>query len=169
MTKFFYVLIAVTLAFSAQANTSDFDSFIGCYETRKIDGKFPSFGDDYASTLSSIEKGESPFFRSLERERLDHVIINLYLGSSGPWNTYHPFVLFPKLGTSSLKDGILLYQMSDDLLFYDNFNPSRVDHHIDLEIKRLDNDHLKGRVSFRSNSRELQGERTFELRPVGCL
>jgi hypothetical protein len=119
-------------------------------------------------TLSSIEAGENPYFRTLDRKRLDHVIVNLYLGSAGSWHSYHPFVLYPKMGTTQIDDEVLTHHMSDDLIFYDNYRPTRVDHHIELEIERIEGQKIKGYVSYRSNSRGTRGKRSFLLKKTVC-
>lgn len=162
------VLVTLTLSLTSLSHAQGLKDYVGCYKTLKIDGQTPNYGTPPEQTLSSIETGENPYFRTLERKRLNHVIVNLYLGSRGDWHSYHPFVLFPEVGTTQIGQGVLTHHMSDDLIFYDNYRPIRVDHNVDLKIERINGKKISGFVSYRSNSRDIQGKRSFLLEKTSC-
>jgi hypothetical protein len=96
------------------------------------------------------------------------VIVNLYLGSTSNWHSYQPFVLFPEMGSTQVDGDVLTHHMSDDLIYYDNYRPTRVDHKIELEIERVESKKIRGYVSFRSSSRDMQVKRSFLLEKTEC-
>lgn len=168
-SKLLLAFASFALCFASVSQAKALKDYAGCYKTIKINGQAPSSGNaPVKKTLSTIETGESQFFRTLDREKLNHVVISLYLGSQGNWHSYHPFVLFPKMGTTQVGQGVLTHQMNEDLFFYDNYRETRVDHRIDFKVERLENQTIKGYVSYHSSSRDMRGKKTFLLEKTSC-
>ena len=165
--RFFSLLISFILLNPAQA--LDFQEIVGCYETKLIDQKVPQYSDRYLRTLSSIESDISPSFSALDQSSLNHVIISLYTGSNGPWDSYHPFVLFPALGVTQSTPDSLSYRMDQDLLLWQNYRQVKVDHFIELNLKKLNEEEIEGSVSFASKHRMMSGQREFRLKRILCF
>lgn len=147
----------------------DFQEIEGCYETLLIDHQIPYYGNRYEKTLTTIEHGISSSFTSITHQSLEHLVINLYTGSSGMWDSYHPFVLFPELGSAVFEDQSITYSMKEDLFFWQNYRPQKVDHSTSLSLKRINEDEVSGIVKFDSQVRGIKGYRQFRLKKVLCI
>lgn len=167
--KFYKFVCLLSIFICSSIYALDLKEIEGCYETQLIDHQVPAYGDRYLRTLSTIERDISPSFSTLDNASLEHLIINLYTGSNGMWDSYHPFVLFPEKGIIQNGDDNLTYSLNEDFLLWNNFRQEKVDHSIELKIKRLSDDIIEGEVRYVSRHRNMSGFRHFKLKRILCF
>ncbi len=152
-------------SYGAQMNWSDLE---GCYESVLIDGKPVEMGPDLQKSLTEIKSGESSVFENLDHSPLNHILLILFTGASGPWYSYHSFVAFPQHGDLSTTRDQLNYTVDADFFLNDRGFRKKVDHYLSIELEQ-DGEYLTGSASFESHIRNMSGERTFKLKRTTCF
>lgn len=151
---------------SASANLLEYQ---GCYLTKLIDGHPPTLSNDPERNLTTIDIAISSVFTDLNQEPLEHFLVSLYTGGEGNWAYYHPFVSFTGLGAWSIQDNSIVYTIDEDLLLWSYQRSLIVDHQLSFKMTRVSSTIIEGAFSFRSDSRNMSGQRTFQIEKTRCL
>lgn len=166
--KYLSLALLLTFSIAAKAQNLDWYQLEGCYESVAIDGQPVQIGADYQKSLTEIKTGVSSVFENLDGSEVNHALLILFTGASGPWYSYHSFVAFPEHGDLSSTSNKLSYQVDEDFLLNERGFRKKVDHYLSLELQ-VNGEYLEGSAAYESHIRNMSGERTFKLKKVSCL
>jgi hypothetical protein len=162
------ILIALLSVFFINNATASLELYQGCYLTKLIDGKVPTLSNDPQRNLSTISIAQSSVFTDLNQEPQDHFLVSLYTGGDGNWAYYHPFVAFINLGQWTIAEQSIIYNIDQDLLLWSYQRASKVDHQLSFRMERITDRLIEGAFYFRSESRNMSGQRSFLLEKTSC-
>jgi len=161
-------LVALFSVFFFSNAPASLEFYQGCYITKLIDGKTPTQSNDPHRNFSTISIAQSSVFTDLNQEPQDHFLVSLYTGGDGNWAYYHPFVAFVNLGQWTLADQSIIYTIDQDLLLWSYQRASKVDHQLSFRMERISDHLIEGTFYFRSEIRNMSGQRSFLLEKTSC-
>jgi hypothetical protein len=162
------IILTLFSFFLTQSSLADLRDYQGCYLTRLIDGRPPTLSSDPYRNLSTVTIAESSVFTDLDQAPLEHFLVTLYTGGDGNWAYYHPFVAFLGLGQWSIREDSLTYNIDEDILLWSYQRSSVVDHQLAFKMEIISSSLISGTFVFRSESRNMTGERSFLIEKTDC-
>jgi hypothetical protein len=171
--KNFILALALTLATSSLAYADGFDTYLGCYETLKMNGKAIPVNTDSRYFVSRIEKGEALAYSGLDAKPIPSISFRVYQGYSSRDNTHYIDGLteaFLDRGNFSQKNKRDIYSFQGQVSY--RFQPDIIwQLKTSLEVFPISQSEIRLHVirTIKGNTwTNLDADTTYDLKQVAC-